>query len=187
MSMLVAKAKEIITAMRLERIYTKEQILELYLNTVPFGENTCGIETAAITYFNKKPAELSIPESAVLVGLLKANTGFNPRLNMQAAFMRRNTVIGQTVKYDYLDKETADSLKALPITIDYSKLDHIPGLAPYFREVLRHESGDILEEYNTQNVTDYNLYADELTIYTTLNASVQAKAEEVVVEQLAHL
>ena len=187
MSMPVAKAKEIITAMRLERLYTKEQILELYLNTVPFGENTYGIETAAITYFNKSPAELTIPESAVLVGLLKANTSYNPRLNTQAAFTRRNTVIGQMVKYDYLDKETADSLKMIPVEIDYHKLDHIRGLAPYFREVLRHESEDILEKYNAQNATDYNLYADGLTIYTTLNANVQAKAEEAVAEQLAIL
>jgi penicillin-binding protein 1A len=186
-SLPVAKVKEIITALRLEKIYSKEKILELYFNTVSFGENTYGIETAALTYFKKKPAELSINESAVLVGLLKANTGYNPRLNREAAFDRRNTVIGQMVKYGYLDEAEANSLKLLPVELHFNKLDHIEGPAPYYREFLRVQVDAILKEINNRKGTDYNLYADGLTIYTTINSSLQNYAEASVNEQLAAL
>jgi penicillin-binding protein 1A len=100
----VVKIREIILARRIEKLYTKNEILELYLNTVSFGENTYGIETAAIIFFNKKPSELSIEESAVLVGLLKANTSYNPRKNKEAAQRRRNTVLSQMYKYGYLKR-----------------------------------------------------------------------------------
>ena len=186
-SLPVAKVKEVIIAVRLEKIYSKEQILELYLNTVSFGENTFGIETAALTYFNKKPQDLTIPESAVLVGLLKANTGYNPRLYLEAATVRRNTVIEQMVKYGYLEKKFADSLEKLPVTLHYNKLDHIEGPAPYFREYLRHKAEAILKEINDKTGNDYNLYADGLTIYTTLNASLQNYAEASVKDQLTEL
>ena len=186
-SMPVVKVKEIITAIRLEKIYSKEEILELYLNTVSFGENTYGIETAALTYFDKKPKELTIPESAILVGLLKANTGYNPRLNREAATERRNTVINQMVKYNYLSDSLADSLKQLPVELHYQKLDHVEGPAPYFREHLRQQADEILKEYNENNGTDYNLYADGLTLKTTLRADLQSFAEEAVAEQMAVL
>ena len=145
-SMPVVKVKEIITAIRLERIYTKDQILELYLNTVPFGENTYGIETAALTYFNKNPKDLNIQESAILVGLLKANTGYNPRLNKEAATERRNTVIEQMARYGYLTDSIADSIQQLPVVLHFQKLDHVDGPAPYFREYLRQQAEEILSE-----------------------------------------
>ena len=187
LSLPVAKVKEVLTARRLEKIYTKEQILELYLNTVSFGENTYGIETAAMTYFGKKPAYLNIAEAALLVGLLKANTSYNPRLHSDAALERRNTVIGQMVKYGYLDPALSDSLKALPLELNYNRLDHIEGPAPYFREFLRHEAESILQSINEQNGTDYNLYADGLTVQTTIRADLQAYAEASVREQLREL
>ncbi|MCB2219512.1 MAG: transglycosylase domain-containing protein [Bacteroidetes bacterium] len=186
-SMPVVKVKEIITAIRLEKIYSKKQILELYLNTVSFGENTYGIETAALTYFNKKPKDLSIPESAVLVGLLKANTGYNPRLNRKAATVRRNTVIGQMVKYGYLSDTIADSLKQLPVVLHFNKMDHVEGPAPYFREYLRRQAEEILNEMNEKYGTDYNLYADGLVLHTTLRADLQAYAEDAVMDQMADL
>jgi len=186
-SLPVAKIKEIFTAIRLEKIYSKEEILELYLNTVPFGENTYGIETASITYFGKKPHELNMQESALLVGLLKANTGYNPRLNKQASRDRRNTVLAQMVKYNYLDQETADSLQSLPVELHFTKLDHVQGPAPYFREFIRNEVDDILDAYNRDYDTNYNLYADGLTIYTTINAKLQSFAEEAVAKQMAYL
>lgn len=186
-SMPVAKVKEIITARRLERIYTKEQILELYLNTVSFGENTYGIETASLTYFNKKPRDLTIIESAVLVGLLKANTGYNPRLHKEAAFERRNTVIAQMQKYGYLSDTLADSLRQLPVELRYNKMDHIEGPAPYFREHLRLEAESILKDINEKNGTEHNLYADGLTLHTTIRSDIQSYAEASVREQLAVL
>jgi len=186
-SLPVAKVKEITTALKLEKIYSKEQILELYLNTVSFGENTFGIETAALTYFNKKPQDLTIPESAVLVGLLKANTGYNPRLNPEAATERRNTVIQQMMKYGYLKEKFADSIKQVPVTLHFHKLDHIEGPAPYFREFLRLEADKIFMDINEKEGTDYNLYADGLTIHTTINASLQNYAETSVNVQLASL
>jgi penicillin-binding protein 1A len=186
-SMPVVKVKEILTAIRLEKIYSKKQILELYLNTVSFGENTYGIETAALTYFNKKPGNLTIPESAVLVGLLKANTGYNPRINREAATVRRNTVIGQMVKYGYLPDTVADSLKQLPVILHFNKMDHVEGPAPYFREFLRQKAENILEELNEKYGTDYNLYADGLVLQTTLRADLQAFAEKVVLDHMADL
>lgn len=186
-SMPVAKVKEVFTAIRLEKIYSKDEILELYLNTVSFGENTFGIETASLTYFSKKPGELTIPESAVLVGLLKASTGYNPRLNEGAATERRNIVLNQMVKYGYLDESNADSLKNLPVILRYNKLDHIEGPAPYFREFLRKEAETILNKVNDSEGTNYNLYADGLTIRTTLNADLQSYAEASANSQLTGL
>ncbi|MCB0822886.1 MAG: transglycosylase domain-containing protein [Bacteroidales bacterium] len=186
-SMPVVKVKEIITAIRLERIYTKDQILELYLNTVPFGENTYGIETAALTYFNKNPKDLNIQESAILVGLLKANTGYNPRLNKEAATERRNTVIEQMARYGYLTDSIADSIQQLPVVLHFQKLDHVDGPAPYFREYLRQQAEEILSEMNEKYGTDYNLYADGLTLKTTIRYDLQTFAETAVLDQMAKL
>ncbi|MFW5705801.1 MAG: transglycosylase domain-containing protein [Bacteroidota bacterium] len=185
--LLIAKTKEIIIATRLEEIYSKEMILELYLNTVPFGENTYGIETAARTYFGKKPAELEIQESTMMVGLLKANTGYNPRINPKAARDRRNTVIGQMVKYGYITEQYGDSLADSPLVLNYTKLTHNQGTAPYFREMIRHETKDILREYNIRHDTNINLYTGGLSIYTTLNARLQQYAREAVDNRLKKL
>ncbi|MBN1116623.1 MAG: transglycosylase domain-containing protein [Bacteroidales bacterium] len=183
----VVKTKEIIIAKRIEKMYSKHEILELYLNTVPFGENTYGIETASIVFFNKKPKELQIQETAMLVGILKANSHYNPHNNPEAALKRRNVVISQMVKYKYLTKIEADSLKSLPLELNFRKLTSIEGPAPYFREHLRHEAKKILEKYSKPDGTPYNLYADGLKIYTTLNYTMQNYAEEAVQVHMSKL
>ncbi len=187
LSMPVAKTKEIMTAKRIEKVYSKDEILELYLNTVSFGENTFGIETAALVYFNKKPADLNIEECALLVGLLKANTSYNPRVHIEASTNRRNTVLKQMARYKYISKEVSDSLKASPVVLRYRPLNHQEGPAPYFREHLRQELNDILKDVKKADGTSYNLYSDGLTIYTTLNYQLQEYAEAAVKEHLIKL
>lgn len=186
-NMPIAKIKEIKIALRLENIYTKDEILSLYLNTVSFGENTYGIETASLVYFSKKPAELNVQEGALLVGLLKANTIYNPRLHREAALKRRNTVLAQMKKHRFLTKEAADSILDLPLELRYRPFNHTEGPAPYFREQLRQELGEILKDAKKADGTPYNLYADGLNIYTTVNYTMQLLAEEAVSLHLASL
>ena len=135
----ITKIKEALIAFQLESIYSKEQILELYLNTIPFGENIYGIELAAQRFFNKKAAELEIQEAAVLVGMLKANHTYNPRLFPEKSKARRNIVFVQMVKSEFLDPSTYDSLKEQPIQLDYQRLSQNSGLDSYFREYIRPE------------------------------------------------
>lgn len=187
LTMPVAKAKEINIAKRLERIYSKEEILELYLNTVPFGENTFGIETAALVYFNKPTSKLNIQESASLIGILKANYRYNPRNNYEAAMTRRNIVLHQMHKYGYLSQTAFDSLSKLPIEVNYQNLRHDEGLAPYFREFLRQEAKQIVEGINREDGSQYNIYTDGLKIYTTINYKMQSFAEKAVESHMAHL
>ncbi len=184
-SMPVNKAREMIVARRLEKIYSKNEILVLYLNTVPFGENVFGISAASLRFFNKNPGDLAMEEAAVLIGMLKATSSYNPRLHPEKALQRRNTVIGQLQKYGYIDTPRADSLRAMSIMLDYNPITHNQGPAPYFRENLRQEAGRILEHYNQQNQTDYDLYTDGLRIYTTLNYDLQLLAEAAVKSQLS--
>ena len=187
LSLPVAKVRELIIATRLEKVYSKEEILELYLNTVTFGENTYGIETASLTFFHKYPGKLSIEESAVLIGMLKASATYNPRLNPEAAQERRDIVLKQMYKYDYLDEQQLDSLRKIPVNLSYLKLDHVSGPAPYFREYIRQESTKILENVEKETGTSYNLYTDGLTIQTTLNSALQRHAEKSVREQISLL
>ncbi len=187
MTIPVAKIREMIVARRIEKLYSKKEILELYLNTVSFGENTYGIETASIIFFNKQPSELKIEESAILVGLLKANTSYNPRTNKEAALKRRNIVLGQMHKYGYLRKEELDSLKQIPISIKYRKLTHVEGPAPYFREYVKKRCLEILENKKRPDGSTYNLYTDGLKIYTTLNGQMQEYLEQVVANHLSKL
>ncbi|MFO7935462.1 MAG: transglycosylase domain-containing protein [Bacteroidales bacterium] len=135
--MAITKFKEWNTGVRLERNYTKEEIIVMYLNTVPFGgESIVGIQSAARTLFNTTPDSLSLDQAAILVGMLKAPTAFNPRINPVRSFHRRNTVLGQMEKYGYLDPETADSVKQQPIRIDYNPASHLTGYAKHFRTFL---------------------------------------------------
>ncbi|MCD4833989.1 MAG: PBP1A family penicillin-binding protein [Bacteroidales bacterium] len=187
MTIPVAKIREMIIARRIEKLYSKKEILELYLNTVSFGENTYGIETASIIFFNKQPSELKIEESAMLVGLLKANTSYNPRTNKEAALKRRNIVLRQMHKYGYLRKEELDSLKQIPISIKYRKLTHVEGPAPYFREYLKKRCIEILEKKNRSDGSKYNLYTDGLKVYTTLNGQMQEYLEQSVENRLSKL
>ncbi len=187
LSLPVAKVKEMYIATQLEKTYSKTELLELYLNTVSFGENTYGIETASLTFFSKYPDSLRIEESATLIGSLKAIGTYNPRQNPEAAFTRRNTVLKQMNRNGYIDQRQLDSLQKLPVKLNYLKLDHISGPAPYFREHIRQEAEKILEEVGNKTGTQYNLYTDGLTIMTTLNLDLQLYAESSVKEHITSL
>ena len=183
----VNKFREMIIAVRLEKVYEKKDILELYLNTVSFGENTYGIETASERFFNKHPANLRIEEAALLIGMLKGTHIYNPKNQTEKALHRRNIVLNQMVKYDYLGINRADSLKKLPLRLNYKKLTHNEGLAPYFREFLRLQLMDFFKNYVKEDGTRYNIYTDGLKIYTTINSDLQAYAEDAVKNHLSKL
>ena len=176
----VAKVREIVIAHRLEEVYTKSEILQLYLNTVPFGDNTYGIETASLVFFNKKPSRLNIQESAILVGMLKGNTDYNPTRNPDAALKRRNLVFAQMVKYSYLIQQECDSLKQLPVKLNYHTLQHDEGPAPYFREYLRLALKEWAKKNPKPDGSTYNIYTDGLKVYTTIDYSLQTYAEKAV-------
>ncbi|MDA8979512.1 transglycosylase domain-containing protein [Chitinophagales bacterium] len=180
------KIKELVMSVMLERTYTKEEILTMYLNTVDFVHNSYGIKSAAKTYFNKEVENLSIEESAVLVGMLKAPSKYNPISNMDNSVQRRNVVLYQLHNYDYISKELKDSLQALPIVTDYKATNHINGLAPHFREQLRLW----LKEWATSHINPstgepYNIYKDGLKVYTTIDSRMQQHAEDAVHEHLS--
>lgn len=181
----IQKLKEWIIAIKLERNFTKEEILTLYLNTVPFGENVYGIRNAALTFFQKEPDRLNVEEAAVLVGMLKGNTIYNPRKNPKAAVNRRNVVLDQMVKNNYLSETKGKELKLKPIALNYKKQDENAGLAPYFREVLRDDIKKWCKE-NTNPATGdpYDIYKDGLRIYTTINPRMQLYAEEAVAKHM---
>ncbi|MEM1360012.1 MAG: penicillin-binding transpeptidase domain-containing protein, partial [Bacteroidota bacterium] len=157
------------------------------LNTVPFGDNAFGIKVASQRFFNKGPDELTAEEAAVLIGLLKGNTSYNPRLNPEAALKRRNLVLRRMSAAGHLPTGTLDSLQQIPLTLDYRPEAHNRGLATYFREHLRHELKAILEDYPGPEGKPYDLYRDGLKIYTTIDSRVQAHAEAAVLEVLPQL
>ncbi len=183
----VNKFREMITAVRLEKAYSKKDILELYLNTVSFGENTFGIETASQRFFKKHPKNLKIEEAALLVGLLKATNIFNPHTQPKNALQRRNVVLAQMVKYGKLDTEEADSLKKLEIKLNYIRISHNEGPAPYFRERLRTELLEWCKKNPKPDGSRYNIYTDGLKIYTSINADLQRYAEEAVKTHMKYL
>ena len=156
------KVKEMLSAVRMEKVYTKDEILEMYLSTVPFGENTFGIKAASRRYFNKDPQELALEESAVLVGMLKATRTYNPVNNMEKSRERRNVVLAQMAKNGFLEAAGADSLQFLPLLVDYHPLPHNAGIAPYFREFLRAELDQWCMEHEKSEGEIYNLYTDGL-------------------------
>lgn len=178
LDMPINKLREMVVARRLEKLYTKEELLGLYLNTVPFGDNAYGVKVAAERFFNKDVSELKVEEAAVLVGMLKANTYYNPRRFPERARERRNVVLTQMLRYGTLDTAVVDSVKQLPLTIDYQPEDYSQGLATYFREHLRREIDAILADYPGPDGEPYNLYRDGLRIYTTIDAGMQGYAEE---------
>jgi penicillin-binding protein 1A len=182
----IEKLKEWIIAIKLERNFTKQEILALYLNEVPFGDNVYGIRNASSTFFQKEPDRLNVDEAAVLIGMLKGNTLYNPRKNPKMAIERRNTVINQMVKNNYLTAVEAARDKALPIDLsNYKKVDENNGLAPYFRDVIRDELRKWCKEHkNPATGEPYNLYQDGLKIYTTINPRMQIYADEAVAKQM---
>lgn len=180
----IEKIKEYIVAIRLERNFTKEEILALYLNAVPYGDNVYGIRNASRTFFQKEPDRLSKEEAAVLVGMLKGNYIYNPRVNPKAALDRRNVVLGQMEKNGFLATAEATRLKAIPIKLNYKKHDENTGYAPYFREVLRDELKSLLQDLKRPDGEPYDIYDDGLKIYTTINPRMQMYAEEAVAQQM---
>ncbi|TMI63495.1 MAG: penicillin-binding protein [Bacteroidetes bacterium] len=177
----IQKLKEWIIAIKLERNFTKEEIVALYLNAVPYGDNIYGIRNATRTFFQKEPYAVNINESAMLIGMLKGNSLYNPRRNAKAAFDRRNVVLNQMVKNGKISEAEAAKLKVLPNDISkYKKMDENTGYAPYFREILREELKEILKDTKNPDGKPYNIYDDGLRIYTTINPRMQEYAEEAV-------
>jgi penicillin-binding protein 1A len=177
LALFINKTKEAMLARRLEKLYTKEEIITLYLNTVPFGENVYGIDAASRRYFNKTTETLKIEESAVLIGILKANNLYNPRLYPKNAMNRRNIVLGQMQKYGYLKAPEADSLQKLPIVLNYLNIES-EGPADYFLYQVRNEVNRILEEVFTSTGKKWNIEEDGLVITTTLNLPLQKLANQ---------
>jgi penicillin-binding protein 1A len=184
---MIQKIKESLIAVKLERNFTKEEIITLYLNTVAFGDNVFGIRNAAKTFFQKEPDRLNVQESAVLIGMLKGSTLYNPRRNPKLALDRRNTVLSQMVRNNYLPDAEATKLKLTPIELNYKKLDESAGLGPYFRMILGEELKKWCKENTKQNGDNYNLYRDGLKIYTTINPRMQQYAEEAVGKHMNYL
>ena len=209
----VSKFKEWQTAVKLERSYTKEEIITMYLNKFDFSNNAIGIRSAAKVYFNTTPDSLNIQQAAVLIGMLKASTRYNPRRSYDLMLERRNVVISQMAKYGYLTPSVADSVKKLPIVMDFKVEDHNSGLATYLREYIRKTMrkpepdrnkyvketsyADALWEWqnnplygwcNKNRKPDgsyYDIYRDGLKIYTTINSRMQKYAEEALAEHLS--
>ena len=178
----IQKLKEWIIAVKLERNFTKEEIIALYLNAVPFGNNVYGIRNASLTFFQKEPDRLKVEEAAVLVGMLKGNSIYNPQRNYKAAFDRRNVVLRQMVKNNTLTEIEYNKLKTVPIETNFKKLDENTGYAPYFREVLREDLKTILKGIKKPDGDTYDIYDDGLKIYTTINPRMQVYAEEAIAE-----
>ena len=186
-SIVINKLREMVIAVKLENLYTKEEILQLYLNTVPFGEDTYGIKSGALRFFRKNPTQLNTEEIALLVGMLKGTTIYNPRKNYDQALTRRNVVLGQMNKYDRISDHQKDSLTSLPIELNYFRFPVYAGIAPYFRAQIKPHITSILNEINQQTGTDYNIDTDGLKIYTTINSRIQHYAERAVTENLREL
>lgn len=187
------KPKEWIIATRLEQQYTKEEIIALYLNRYDFLNQAVGVKSAAYIYFNKPVDSLNVQESAMLVGMLKNSSLFNPVRREELVSKRREVVMKQMVRYDYLAEHSYDSLRTLPLGLDFQRVSHDEGAAPYFREVLRLELREILGRkdedgnytYAKADGTPYDLYSDGLKIYTTIDSRMQRYAEKAVADHLA--
>lgn len=186
-AMLLNKMREMITAIRIENIYSKEEIITMYLNTVSFADQTFGIESAANRFFSVSAAKLKPDQAALLVGMLKATHSYNPRLFPERALARRNVVIGQMQKYQFMDSLRADSIKRLPLSLKYSKTLNQAPLAPYFKEYLRTELQQWFNEHPNEDGEIYNIYTDGLKIYTTLDSKLQRYAEKAMVQQMTEV
>ena len=185
LNLIIAKTKEWILAVRLERNYTKQEVMMMYLNTVSFGNNTYGIKTAAKTYFSKEPWNLNVEEAAMLVGMLKNPTLYNPRLFEERTKERRNVVLSQMKKYKFLTAEQYSTYKSKPLKLDFSVENQNTGMAAYFRSVIRDDIKQWIKQYNEENPgADLDLYTSGLKIYTTIDSRMQAYAEEAVMTNM---
>jgi penicillin-binding protein 1A len=186
-SMPVNKLREAIIAYRLERIYNKQEILALYLNTVSFAENIFGIEVAAERFFSKSPKSLDVHEAAVIVGMLKANNYYNPRTHPDRAVGRRNVVIDLMVKNNYLNAADAEKYKEKPLGLHYRLISYNQGPAPYFLERLKPELLEWCADNVNENGQAYNLYTDGLKITTSIDYNLQRYAQQAVKEYMKNL
>ncbi len=180
----IEKTKEWILSVQLERNYTKQEIMMMYLNTVSFGNNTYGIKTAAKTYFNKEPWNLNVQEAALLVGMLQNPSLWNPRTHEERALQRRNVVLSQMKKYGFLNEEQFISYREKPIQLDFNIENQNTGMAPYFRSVLKQELQQWIDAYNDANDTELDLYTSGLQIITTIDSRMQTYAEAAVMENM---
>ncbi|MEP7268622.1 MAG: transglycosylase domain-containing protein [Saprospiraceae bacterium] len=183
----INKVKEMLLAKRLERIYSKEEILTWYLNTVSFGNSIFGIDVACKQLFNTTPEDITIQDAAVLVGMLKATGIYSPLRNEDKAVERRNVVLHQLRRNKFITSSEMDSLAKLPLKIKYHRESHTDGLATYVREQIRLDLNKILRDYTNKDGKPYNLYTDGLKIYTTLDASLQRYAEDAISERMQKL
>ncbi len=183
------KVKEWVIAIRLERHYTKEEIIAMYFNIYDFGNHADGIRSASRIYFSKEPKDLNLEESATLVGMFKNSSLYNPLQNPVGTKNRRNVVLSQLAKYDFIDKHQRDSLQALPIALRYSPETHQQGPAAYFREYLRSFLKDWVskDENKKPDGTSYDIYRDGLRVFTTIDSRMQRYAEEAVSEHMSRL
>ncbi|SFW29738.1 penicillin-binding protein 1A [Sinomicrobium oceani] len=185
----IQKIKEWVIAIRLERQYTKEEIISMYLNIYDFGYRADGIRSASRIYFGKEPRDLKTEESAMLVGMLKNSSLFNPLKREELTWNRRNVVLRQMEKNDFLTKEVKDSLQQLPIKLNFSAESHREGLATYFRMYLQNFLKKWTEDSKNRkpNGDKYNIYLDGLKVYTTIDSRMQRYAEEAVSEHMKKL
>ena len=184
--LVLRKFKEWVTAAKLERTYSKEEIIAMYLNTVFFGNNSYGIKQAARTFFGKTPDSLNIQESALMAAVVNAPSFYNPFRHPDRAITRRNLVIEKMANNGFISKHVADSVSKLPLGVKKKGgLSHNTGLATYFREYLRGKMKKWCETHYKADGTPYNLYKDGLKIYTTINSKLQKYAEEAVKEHLS--
>jgi len=181
------KLKEWVISAKLERRYTKDEILVMYLNRYDWVNNAVGIKSASRVYFNKSPINLNIQESAMLVGMLKNSALYNPNRRLELTEKRRNIVLSQMKKYSFISDTLYDSLVKQPIILDFKKASHNEGLAPYFREYLRDKMKSWCSTKIKSDGSRYNLYTDGLKIYTTIDSRLQKFAEEAVTTHLSAL
>ena len=184
---IIQKAKEWIIAIRLERQYTKNEIIAMYCNVYDFGNNSVGVNSAAKTYFSKEPKELTISESAILVGMFKNSGLYNPVKNPEGVFNRRNVVLKQMEKAEIITEAEKLKLQSLPIKLNFKLESHKDGTATYFREYLREYMKKWVEENKKPDGSDYNIYRDGLRIYTTIDSRMQLYAEEAVEAHMANM
>ncbi|MCB0636481.1 MAG: transglycosylase domain-containing protein, partial [Lewinella sp.] len=186
---ILQKLKEWIIAVRLERKYTKEEIIALYLNRYDFINQAQGIRSAAEVYFGKPLESLNVQEGAMLVGMLKNSSLYNPLRRPELVEKRREVVLNQMVKAGYLSEVAYDTLRQTPLGLNFTRQTHIDGPAPYFRMVLGEEIKDLLQrpEYRQADGSTYDIYRDGLRIYTTIDPRIQAIAEEEAVKHMAEL
>lgn len=186
-SLIINKTREMLVAKKIEKLYTKEQILYHYLNTVPFGEQTYGIKAGSLRYFNKTPRQLNIEETAMLVGMLKGPSYYNPRRNYDRALIRRNVIISQMEQSGFLSETVKDSLSNLPINLDYNPMSYYTGLAPYYNAQIKKELDKLLNKTKSFRGKRIDYRTDGLKIYTTIDSKMQLYAEQAVAKQMQSL